>query len=417
MSQLLKHNKKPHYSFVIAFITFLILLAASGVRAAPGVLIVPLECYFNWNRAQISLSVSISLLLYGACGPFAAALMEMYGLRKIMSMALLILSVGIGLTVFMKAPWHMHLLWGVAAGIGTGFLSPVLGTVVANRWFYKNRGMVVGFFSAGGAAGQLILLPLFSNIAVFYSWQTVIIIIACISLTCMILTLLFIRDKPSDMGLLPYGAKKTDIIEESDGQNPFYLAFEGLKIALSKKEFYLLTGSFFVCGSTANGLIGTHFIPACVDSGIKEVVAAGMLSAAGLFSLIGTAVSGWLSDRVDNRWLLFWYYILRALSLFLFSFSFGSNQLSLIVFIVFYGLEWAATLPPTVKLSNTLFGKHSGIVFGWMMVIHQIGAALAAFLGGAVHTYVGSYYMSFISGSVLCIIAAGLVINLKVGSK
>ncbi|QDR81582.1 MFS transporter [Sporomusa termitida] len=399
-----------HYGWIIALITFLVLLIAGGIRSLPTVFIVPFEHYFGWNRAIITFPLAVNLLLYGLYGPVVAVLMELYGVRRIMLLALLLLSGGIGLSGWMQTPWQMTFLWGIIVGTGTGFLSTVVGSIVAVRWFVTHRGLVVGIFSAAGAAGQLIFLSLFSKLLAILSWQTVVWSISLLALTVAVFVALIMRNTPRDVGLLPYGASLEPALKPLPPVAAVALVLKVLKRALPVREFWLLAGSFFVCGATSNGLIGTHFIPACVDHGLLAMTAAGLLSVAGVFNVMGAAASGWLSDKFDNRWLLFWYYCLRGLSLLFLPFGLEQNNMSLLFFIVFYGLDWAATVPPTVRLTADVFGGQQGpVIFGWLMAIHQVGAALAAWGGGILHTWIGNYLATFAAGGALCLIAAGMV--------
>jgi predicted MFS family arabinose efflux permease len=312
----------------------------------------------------------------------------------------------------------MTLLWGIIVGTGTGFLSMVVGSIVATRWFVKRRGLVVGIFSAGGAAGQLVFLPMFSNLLEAFSWQMVVLCISLLTLGVMGIVAVIMREYPGDIGLIPYGALQQANVNSVAKANSIVLVFKALKAAITVKEFWLLAGSFFVCGASSNGLIGTHFIPACIDHGILEMTAAGMLSTAGVFNVLGTTVSGWLSDKFDNRWLLFWYYCLRGLSLMLLPFELESGNMNLVLFIIFYGLDWAATVPPTVRLTTDVFGSQQGpVVFGWLMAIHQIGSALAAFGGGVLHMWFGNYLVTFVVGGILCFIASGMVIVIRKQKK
>ncbi|WP_047154050.1 MFS transporter [Aneurinibacillus tyrosinisolvens] len=400
--------------WIIAGITFLTLLVSAGVRSAPSVLMVPFEEAFGWSRTTVTFPLAINLALYGLCGPFAAAFMEKYGLKKIMIFALSLLVLGTSLSAGMQTAWQFTLLWGLVIGVGTGLTSSVLGAMVANRWFKERRGLIVGVFTASGATGQLIFLPLFAQIVSSYGWQMVVWVTACSSLVAVILAAVFMRNKPEDVGILPYGA--TDPTEAEVPQtrmNPFRSAMDGLKVGTRSKDFWLLAGSFFVCGLSTNGLIGTHLIPACLEHGIPEVTAAGMLAVMGIFDIIGTTMSGWLSDRWDSRWLLFWYYGLRGISLVFLPYALDSTFFGLAVFVVFYGLDWVATVPPTVRLCSDAFGKQSGIVFGWIWASHQLGAATAAFGAGILHTWFGSYTFVFIVAGILCVTASGFVIQIR----
>lgn len=406
-------RRRLHYAWVVFGVTFLALLAAAGIRSTPGVLIVPLEHEFGWNRAEISLAVGINLLLFGLWGPFAAALMARFGVRKVLVTSLLLITTGVGLTTVMRTTWQLDLLWGVVVGLGTGSMAGVLAATVANRWFVARRGLVTGVLTAAGATGQLVFLPVLGWLAVNQGWRWVSITVAFAALAAVPAVILLMRDDPADVGLRPYGAPAGFEPPSASG-NPLAAAVRGLVLAVRTPAFWLLASSFFICGATTNGLIGTHLIPASVDHGISEVTAASMLALIGLFDVVGTTASGWLTDRVDSRWLLFWYYGLRGLSLLLLPFALTSTYLALLFFIVFYGLDWVATVPPTIHLSGAIFGRErAAIVFGWVFACHQFGAASAAFGAGALRTWLGDYQVTFISAGLLCLIASGLVIRIR----
>lgn len=401
-----------HYAWVVAAVTFLTLMAAAGFRSTPGVLIVPLQREFGWDRATISLAVSINLVLYGFSGIFAAALMQRFDIRRVTLAALLLVTVGAALTTLMRTPWQLHLLWGVVVGCGTGAIATVLAATVTTRWFVKSRGLVMGVLTAAGATGQLIFLPLLAWLSVHWGWRTISLTVAGVAVLVMPLVALWMRDRPGDLGLAAYGASGPDA-PVAPGVSPVRAAFGALGRVWRHRDFWLLTGSFFVCGASTNGLIGTHLIPASMDHGMAEVTAAGMLALLGVFNMAGSTISGWLTDRMDSRWLLFWYYGLRGLSLLLLPYALGSQYFALLVFIIFYGLDWIATVPPTLALSADLFGKQQGpIVFGWVFAGHQVGAAAAAYAGGAARTWFGSYHLSFIAAGMLCLVASGMVVRI-----
>ena len=397
-----------HYAWVIAGVTFLTLISAAAIRATPAVLIVPLEQSFGWTRASISFAVSVNLLLYGLCGPFAAALMERIGIRRVMLLSLGAVAVGVALTTVMWAPWQLVLLWGVVVGIGTGALAMVLAATLANRWFVARRGLVIGVLTASTATGQLLFLPLLAAVVERAGWRPAVLVVTGVALFMIPVIAIFVRDRPQDLGLRPFG----DVGPGQSGPpppapNPVTGALRGLLEGLQMRDFWLLLGSFFICGLSTNGLIGTHLIPASMDHGMPAVAGASLLAAMGVFDLIGTTVSGWLSDRWDNRRLLFWYYGLRGLSLMLLPYAYGSPYFGLTLFAVFYGLDWVATVPPTVRLTETLFGKHRvGIMYGWIAVAHQVGAATAAFGAGVLRTWLGSYEVAFTGAGFVCLIAA-----------
>src|SRR6266513_971081 len=401
-----------HYSWVVAAVTFVALMGAAGFRATPGVLIVPLQIEFGCNRAIISVAVSINLILFGLTGPFAAALMDRFGLRIVTVGALITVASGALLTTVMNAPWQLYLLWGVVVGLGTGCMASVLAATVANRWFVQRRGLVLGALTAAGATGQLIFLPGLGWLAQSAGWRLAAIAVALAALAVVPVVALFLRNRPADLGLRAFGATEADTVPTNTG-SPVANAFRGLRMGVRSRDFWLLGGSFFICGASTNGLIGTHLIPASMDHGMAEVTAASLLAVIGVFDVIGTLVSGVLTDRFDSRWLLFWYYGLRGLSLLFLPYAFGTAYFGLILFIVFYGLDWVATVPPTVQLARKLFGQQNfAIVYGWIFAAHQLGAASIALAAGAVRTFFGDYQLAFMSSGLLCLIAAGLVLRI-----
>jgi len=399
--------QRMHYGWIVAAVTFATLIVAAGIRATPSVLMVPLEHEFGWTRAVISAAVSVNILLYGLIGPFAAAFMERFGLRRTMVSALVIIATGVMLTPFMRQSWQMVLLWGVVVGSGTGVTANVLAAVVVARWFSARRGLVMGILTASAATGQLVFLPLLASLAVNYGWRYVSLTAAGAALILVPIVAIFMRDRPEAMGLRRYGEPDDAVPPVKATGNPFMLALNALGDGLKHKDFWLLAGSFFVCGASTNGLIGTHLIPACIDHGIPEVTAAGLLAVMGIFDFIGTTLSGWLSDRWDNRYLLAWYYGLRGLSLLFLPFSFDLSFYGLSLFAMFYGLDWIATVPPTVRLAAKSFGaERAGIMFGWIGAAHQLGAAMAAGVAGAIRTDFGSYLAAFMLAGLLCLGAA-----------
>jgi len=403
---------------VVAAITFLTLLAAAGVRATPGVLIVPLENEFGWSRATISFAVGVNIFLYGLIGPFAAAVMDRFGLRGTMLAALALIATGVALTPLLTQPWQLISLWGVVVGIGSGSTALVLGATVAARWFAVRRGLVMGVLTASTATGQLIFLPVLASLAVHHGWRLVSLVVAAVALALIPFVALLMRDRPGDIGLAPYGAEPGAAQAAPSRGNPAATALLALRDGLGSRDFWLLAGSFFICGASTNGLIGTHLIPACVDHGIPEVQGASLLAAMGVFDFIGTTLSGWLSDRWSNRGLLAWYYGLRGLSLIYLPFAFGFSFYGLPLFAVFYGLDWIATVPPTVRLTAQIFGSARGpIMFGWIAAAHQLGAAMAAFGAGALRTGFGTYLEAFMMAGLLCLGAALMVLLIGRGSR
>ena len=407
-------KSKIHPAWIAAIVTFFTLVATSGFRSAPSVLIVPLEDAFGWNREQISLAISVNVLLFGLTAPFAAALMERFTVRKVVMGALTTVSTGAFLTTQIHAPWQLVATWGIIVGIGTGSMALVFAATVANRWFVKRRGLVVGGLTAASAAGQLIFLPGLTRLSELHGWKSIGLTIGAASLLMVPFIYLFLREKPADLGLLPYGAPDDWMPPVKSEMSAGKLAIVTLKEASSKKDFWYLTGSFFVCGLSTSGLIGTHFIPAAHDHGMGQVMAASLLALVGLFDVIGTLASGWLTDKYDPRKLLFFYYGLRGLSLFLLpSILFSTLHPSTLIFVIFYGLDWVATVPPTVMLCRAILGPDRGtVIYGWVFASHQIGGSIAALGAAIVRVKFGDYAAAFYVSGALCIITSYFVLQI-----
>lgn len=377
----------------------------------------PLEQEFEWSRSAISFAFAINLTLYGFSGPFIAAGLERLGIRKTMVYAMLLLVIGMVASLFiMTEIWQLHLIWGIIIGIGSGVFLTVLSATVANTWFEKRRGFVLGLLMASTAAGQMIFLPLLSYLTEAFSWRVGLYVFVGFGLLMIPIILIWMKDKPTDIGLLPYGADEQMVKSPPvNKKNPIASAFEVLWIGVRSVPFWLLSISFFICGLSTAGLIGTHFIPASSHHGIPEVHAASLFAFMGIFNIIGTMFSGWLSDRFDNRWLLFWYYGLRGLSLLILPYAFEvKSYIILIGFAIFYGLDWIATVPPTIRLASDYFGKEKGaIIYGWVFASHQVGSGVAAYLGGYFYDIFNSYSITFISAGILCIVATLFVLSVK----
>ncbi|UCF53646.1 MAG: MFS transporter [Bradyrhizobium sp.] len=408
-------RRNIHYGWVMVGVTFLTALISAGTVGAPGVFIVPLQKEFGWSTAQISSALSIRFILFGLMAPFAAALLNRYGLRNVTLTAQLIVVSALVLSLGMTEVWQLVALWGVVIGIGTGMTALVLGATIATRWFAARRGLVVGILTASVATGQLVFLPLLASLTERYGWRLALGFV-CIALGVSALAvLLAMRDRPSDVGLRPFGDEGTAPLPAPPVSHGSItgVALGTLRDASKSRAFWILFATFFVCGASTNGLVQVHLIPMCLDFGIPQVQAASLLAAMGIFDFFGTIMSGWLSDRYDNRHLLFWYYGLRGLSLIFLPFSdFSFYGLSL--FAMFYGLDWIATVPPTVRLTAQKFGpERANLVFGWIFAGHQLGAGAAAFGAGVSRTVYQSYLPAFFVAGALCMFAALIVLAIS----
>lgn len=398
-----------HYAWVVAGITFLVLLVAAGVRTAPQILLQPLQQEFGWSRASISLAVAVSILWFGLGGPLAGAFVERFGLRRVMAGGLTLIAIGLGAMLFLRELWQLHLFWGVGVGVGTGALANVLGAIVAQRWFNQHRGLVVGIFGAASAAGQLIFLPAMIGITNLGGWRGALEIAAIAVIVAIIPAFVFMRDWPRDKNTKAYGDDGGAAAQNLATQDSRRTS---LREATRTLDFWLLAGSFFVCGYTTNGLIGTHLLSHAVEHGFDSAIAADAIVLMGMMNIVGTMTSGWLSDRYDNRALLALYYTFRAISIaFL---PFVANTLGLAVFAAVYGLDWIATVPPTINLTAQRFGRASvGVLYGWIFFSHMVGAAVAAYLGGVMHDLFGDYTLAFFSAAILGFIAAAFAMSVQ----
>jgi sugar phosphate permease len=393
-----------HYGWVVVAVTFVVALTTAGAMGIPGALLRPLQREYGWSEADISSALALRILLFGLVAPFAAALIERYGLRRVILSAIAMIICGLVATMFMTKLWHLIVLWGVVVGLGTGMTALVMAAIVSTRWFAERRGLVVGILSASSATGQLVFLPLAADIEAHWGWRAALFPTLAGLVIAALAVVLLMADRPADLGLPPFGAKT--ITPPSPPATAFSTPFRVLREVAPNPAFWVLAGTFFICGLSTNGLIQTHFIAFCGDFGIASVTAASMLAIMGVFDFVGTIGSGWLSDRVDNRALLFMYYGLRGLSLLYLpgsSFSFASLSL----FAVFYGLDWIATVPPTVRLTAQIFGgQRAGVAFGWIFASHMVGASVAALGGGVARSVLGAYSPAFYVAGAACVVAA-----------
>ena len=406
-----------HPAWLVAVVAFVALVGAAGFRATPSVMLRPLHEEFGWSLGTISAAVSVNLLLYGLTAPFAAALMERFGIRRVVMAALLLVAAGSGLTVFMRSSWQLILCWGVLVGLGTGSMALAFVATITGRWFVKHRGLVTGVLTAGGAAGNLVFLPLLASLTDHHGWRLAALTVTGAALLVVPLVRWRLRDHPAELGVGAYGGEYAEPTPIAPA-GAVRVALRALGRAARTRPFWLLAGGFAICGATTNGLVGTHFIPAAHDHGMAETTAAGLLALVGVFDVVGTIASGWLTDRVDSRVLLGGYYFLRGLSLLVLPSLFAATtHPSMLLFILFYGLDWVATVPPTVTLCREYFGKDAAVVFGWVFASHQFGAAAAATAAGLVRDQLGSYTWAWYGAGALALLASLLSLMLFAGKR
>jgi sugar phosphate permease len=399
-------GNRLYYGWVVVGVTAVTLLVSAGVRSAPGVFLNSLQADMGWSLATISFAVSIGLLLFGLVGPLTGWLIDRFGPRLVILGGIALIAVSMVASARMTALWQLNLFWGALSGVGTGIAGSVLGATVANRWFVARRGLVIGIFGAATSAGQLVFVPLLAWLESAIGWRGSVLALAGAAALLLAPVLLLMRDDPAGLGLRPYGGLPPEPAAPRAAPGGV------MRRALRAPEFWLLAGSFFVCGATSNGLIGTHLIAHAHDHGIAKGTAAGVLALMGTMNFVGTIASGWLTDRYNPRKLLACYYGFRGLSLLLLPFV--SSVGGLAVFAILFGLDYIATVPPTTALVADIFGrKNVGTVFGWVFCAHQIGAALAAWLGGVARDMTGDYGPAFLAAGALAITAA--LLSLRIG--
>lgn len=414
-------SRRIHPAWIVAAVGFLALVGAAGFRAAPSVMMVPLEQEFGWNRTTISTAIGLNILLYGLMAPFAAALMARFGMRKVSAFALIMIASGSALSTLVVSPWMLMMTWGVLIGLGTGSMAMVFAATITNTWFYARKGLVSGVLSAGSATGQLVFLSTYAGLVETNGWRFVSIVVSLSALAVVPLVLIFMKDSPAKLGILRFGetpeiAAKvaSDAAQNPAPTNPAKNALVTLVDASKNKTFWALAIGFAICGATTNGLIGAHFIPSAHDHGMPETTAAGLLAVVGIFDVFGTIASGWLTDRVNPRLLLALYYFGRGIALMLLPVLLSDAiHPSLILFVVIYGLDWVATVPPTIAICNEVFGKKGPIVFGWVFASHQVGASIAVIVAGAIRDQTGEYTLAWFGAAALCAVAAWISFRIR----
>ena len=394
-----------HYAWAVLAVAFFSLLIAAAMRSVPGIILHSLEQEFAWSREEITLAVSINLLLFGLAGPFLGRLMDDYGPRVVVAWTAGLIALGAAGTVFMQAPWQMHLLWGGVVGAGSGGCSMVMGSALVNRWFAARRGLALGVLGAAMSAGQLIFTPLLMHLDMAYGWRSATLCVALLMGLIVPLVWVFLRDDPSLLGLRAYG-------ELGPQPKPLKPEPHPLRQAIKTVEFWLLASSFGICGLTTSGLFQTHLIPHGLEHGFSAMTMAVSLGVMGATDIFGTIASGWICDRFGKRGPLAAYYLLRGATLL--ALPAIDSTFGLMVFSVIYGLNWLSTVPATSALTADLFGKQNvGAVFGWIFFAHQLGAATAAYGASALHRWGGDYACTFWLAGAFALLGAGLVLCIR----
>ncbi|MGE0570476.1 MAG: MFS transporter [Dehalococcoidia bacterium] len=402
----LQRLPRIHYAWVVVGVAFFLLLASAGVRSAPGVLIEPLEDDFNWSRGKISLALAVSLLALGFAGPVSGWVMGRIGMRRMAIAFLLVAIIGTALTAAMRNIVDLYIAWGLLVGFGTGGVSTVLSAAVANTWFESRRGLVTGILGGASSAGQFVLLFPLLWAESAWGWRGAVAgMAALLGLIVLPLAALLFRSRPADLGLAPYGTTAATLAAPADTRTT------SLRQAIRVRDFWLLASSFFICGFTTVGLIGFHFIPHAGEHGFSKAEASGIVTLMGFMNIVGTLGSGWLTDRYSPRKLLAVYYFLRACSLLVLPFITTVPLMSL--FAVVFGLDFIATVPPTVMLTANRFGRRSvPTLFGWITCSHMVGGAVAAAFAGQIHDVAGDYSIPIYVSGLLALLAAAIAFNI-----
>lgn len=394
--------QRLHYAWVVLAVTFACLFFAAALRSLPGILMLSLEREFGWGRDAISGAVAVNLLLFGLSGPWLGRWMDLYGPKRICIASVALLALAAGACVRVTDLWQWYLLWGVMAGIGSGGTSIILGSALINRWFTERRGLALGILGAAFSSGQLVFTPLLVQINMEFGWRPALLLLAgLLGLLVLPLSAYWLADEPTLKRCHPYGNAGNEIMHVPADPRP-------MRKAMRQPQFWLLAGSFAICGFTTSGLFQTHLIPHGIEHGFTEMTMAVSLGLMGATDIFGTILSGWLCDRFDKRRLLAIYYGLRGLSLMGLPYIGSTEQLML--FSVVYGLNWLSTVPATSALTADLFGKNNvGVVFGWICCAHQIGAALASYSAGYIHSIQGSYRLAFLCASLFALLAVLMI--------
>jgi MFS family permease len=390
--------------------TTVILLAGSGVRSSFGIFIKPMEAEFGWDRVALSVVASLSLFLYGAMGPIVGRLADRWGPRGVLVAAVILLGTGAIGSSAIASLWQLYLTAGIITALGAGGAAMSVAASLATRWFDTRRGLVLGIAGGGMAAGQLLIIPLTMTLTLTWGWRTGFLVLG-IGFLLLILPLAFavLRNDPQDLGLTPYGAAAGFMPATTEQRAA---GRTGITQAVRSTAFWLLAGSFFVCGYTTSGLVLTHLIPYASEHGFHATQAATALGLMGALNIVGTVGSGWICDRVGAKIPLAGYYLLRGLSLVFLPFV--GTVPGLFAFAAIYGLNYISTVPATTALTAKLFGRYSvGELSGWIFFSHQVGAAIGSVVGGLLYTRFGNYTIAFHSAAALAFVATAMVLAIR----
>jgi sugar phosphate permease len=394
------------YGWVVVAVAAMVVIVTAGVRSAPGAFLLTMTDEPEWSTSTVSFAAAIGLIAFGLSGPLSGWLMGRIGVRNVVLLSLIVTSLSLFATSLVREIWQLTLVFGLISGIGTGLVASVLGPTVATRWFVRHRGLVTGILGASNSTGQLIFFPLLTALAVTTGWRAGAIVLAVLALALILPVLAWVRDDPADVGARPLGVAKGELIHTPPPDRGV------MRRAVRTSDFWFLAGTFFVCGATSNGLVGQHFIPHAVDHGFTAIAASTALAVMGVFNFVGTIASGWLTDRWDPRKLLLIYYSLRGVSLFFVPFI--HDTMTIAAFAILFGLDYIATVPPTVALVADRFGRHNvGIVYGWVFAAHMMGAAIAAWAAGVVRESVGDYAAAFVAAGWIAIIAGFAALGIR----
>ena len=394
------------YGWVMVVVGFVAILIGAGTRAAPGALLLPIQYDTGWSTSQVTIAGSVGLLLLGLGGPVSGVLIDRFGIRRLAIGALMLTALGMGLSALVHEVWQLVLLFGIVSGFGSGLVASSLGPIIANRWFVQRRGLVVGLFGAAASAGQLLFIPILTGVGTEQGWRVAVILVAILAAAIAIPAGLFLRESPAAVGTRPLG--------QPEGAPPIaHRSDPGiLRRAARRPEFWLLAGTFFVCGATSNGVVGQHFIAHAVDHGFTPGAAAGALALMGIFNFFGTIVSGYLTDRYDPRKLLLIYYTFRGISLLLLPALHNSSDI--LIFSVIFGLDYIATVPPTVALTADVFGRQNvGVLYGWIYAAHMVGAAILAQVAAIIRDQAGNYTLAYLTAGWMAVAAGVLILGLR----